>query len=35
MYVGWIIGAKTDETRKKRIEKVVKQSLQNKKLIFL
>ncbi len=35
MYVGWVVNSKTDETRKKRIERVVKQSLQNKKLIFL
>lgn len=35
MYIGWINGSKTDETRRKRIEKVVKQSLQNKKLVFL
>jgi uncharacterized protein YdeI (YjbR/CyaY-like superfamily) len=35
MYIGWVVGAKTDETRKKRIEKVVKQSLQKKKLVFL
>jgi uncharacterized protein YdeI (YjbR/CyaY-like superfamily) len=35
MYIRWIMSAKTDETRKKRIEKVVKQTLQNKKLISL
>jgi len=33
MYIGWINGAKTEETRKKRIEKVVRQALQNRKLI--
>jgi len=33
MYIGWINGAKTEETRKKRIEKIVEQSLQNRKLI--
>lgn len=35
MYIGWVISAKTKETRKKRIEKVVKQASLNKKLIFL
>jgi len=35
MYVGWIKGAKAVETRKKRIGKVVKQSLLNKKMMFL
>lgn len=35
MYIGWINSAKTDETRKKRINKVVEQSMQNKKYIFL
>ena len=35
MYIGWIVSAKTEETRRKRIDKVVKQSLLNKKLIFL
>ena len=34
MYIGWVNGANTDETRKKRIAKVVSQSLQNKKQIF-
>ena len=34
MYIGWVVNAKTEKTRKKRIEKVVKQSLQNKKLFF-
>ena len=35
MYIGWVNGAKTDITRKKRIDKVVEQSLQNKKYVFL
>jgi uncharacterized protein YdeI (YjbR/CyaY-like superfamily) len=35
MYIIWINGAKTDETRKNRIAKVVEQSLLNKKLISL
>jgi uncharacterized protein YdeI (YjbR/CyaY-like superfamily) len=35
MYVGWVNNAKTAETRRKRIKKVVEQSLLNKKLIFL
>jgi len=34
MYVGWVASAKTNETRKKRIRKVVDQALKNKKLIF-
>ncbi len=34
MYVGWVNSAKSVETRKKRIEKVVEQALRNKKLIF-
>ena len=34
MYVGWVTSAKTDETRKNRIAKVVSQSLQNKKQVF-
>jgi uncharacterized protein YdeI (YjbR/CyaY-like superfamily) len=33
MYIHWIKSAKTDETRRKRIKKVVKQTLQNRKLI--
>jgi uncharacterized protein YdeI (YjbR/CyaY-like superfamily) len=33
MYIGWVNAAKTDETRKKRVTKVVEQSLQNKKLL--
>jgi uncharacterized protein YdeI (YjbR/CyaY-like superfamily) len=35
MYIGWVNGAKTAETRTKRIKKVVEQSLFNKKLVFL
>ena len=31
MYIGWVIGAKTEETRIKRIKEVVKRSLINKK----
>ena len=31
MYIGWVIGVKTEETRKKRIEEVVKRSALNKK----
>ncbi|MFC2017159.1 YdeI family protein [Chloroflexota bacterium] len=31
MYIGWVSGAKTDETRKKRIMEVVKRSALNKK----
>jgi len=31
MYIGWVINAKTDETRKKRIGEVVKRSIDNKK----
>jgi len=31
MYIGWVKGAKTKETREKRIDEVVKRSLQNKK----
>ncbi len=34
MYIGWITSAKTAETRKKRINKVVEQSLRNKKTNF-
>ncbi len=33
MYIGWITGAKTEATRRKRIDAVVKQSLLNKKLV--
>jgi uncharacterized protein YdeI (YjbR/CyaY-like superfamily) len=33
MYIGWVISAKTEETRKQRIEKVIEQSLLNKKLL--
>lgn len=35
MYVGWINQAKTDETRLRRINKVVEQSLKNKKLFSI
>jgi uncharacterized protein YdeI (YjbR/CyaY-like superfamily) len=35
MYIGWVVGAKTKETRKKRIDRVVEQASKNKKLIFL
>jgi len=35
MYIGWVVSAKTKETRKKRIDKVVEQASANKKLIFL
>jgi uncharacterized protein YdeI (YjbR/CyaY-like superfamily) len=31
MYIGWVKNAKTEETRKKRISEVVKNSLENKK----
>lgn len=31
MYIGWVKNAKTEETRKKRISKVVKNSIENKK----
>jgi uncharacterized protein YdeI (YjbR/CyaY-like superfamily) len=31
MYIGWIIGAKTEETRKRRIVEVVRRSVLNKK----
>jgi len=34
MYIGWVNSAKSIETRKKRIDKVVEQALLNKKLIF-
>jgi uncharacterized protein YdeI (YjbR/CyaY-like superfamily) len=34
MYVGWVNNARSIETRKKRIDKVVEQALRNKKLIF-
>jgi uncharacterized protein YdeI (YjbR/CyaY-like superfamily) len=34
MYVGWVTSAKTDEVRRKRIMKIVEQSLQNKKQLF-
>jgi len=32
MYIGWVKNAKTEETRKRRIQEVVKKSLKNKKL---
>jgi len=35
MYIGWINSARTSETRRNRIRKVVEQSLQNKKYVFL
>ena len=35
MYIGWINDSKTEETRRKRIQKVVEQSIQNKKYAFL
>ncbi len=35
MYVGWVNGAKTAETRQKRIRKVVEQAIKNRKLISL
>lgn len=35
MYIGWVNSAKTNETRRKRIEKVVQQSARNKKYVFL
>lgn len=35
MYISWVNNAKTVETRMKRIEKIVEQSRQNKKLITL
>ena len=31
MYIGWIVGAKTNETRAKRISEVVRRSALNKK----
>jgi uncharacterized protein YdeI (YjbR/CyaY-like superfamily) len=34
MYIGWVNSAKSFETRKKRIDKVVEQARRNKKLIF-
>ena len=35
MYIGWVNSAKTAETRIRRINKVVEQSLLNKKMVFL
>ena len=34
MYIGWVNDAKTQETRVKRINKIVEQSLKNKRLVF-
>ncbi len=34
MYIGWVNSAKSIETRKKRIDKVVEQALKNKKMLF-
>jgi len=31
MYIGWVKGAKTEETRKRRMKEVVARSLKNKK----
>jgi len=31
MYIGWVIGAKTEETRKRRIAEVIKRTILNKK----
>jgi uncharacterized protein YdeI (YjbR/CyaY-like superfamily) len=35
MYIGWVVSAKTEKTRKKRIGRVVEQAFRNKKLNFL
>jgi len=35
MYIGWVNDSKTDETRQKRIQKVVEQASKNKKQVFL
>jgi len=35
MYIGWVNDAKTNETRQKRIQKVVEQACKNRKLVFL
>jgi uncharacterized protein YdeI (YjbR/CyaY-like superfamily) len=35
MYIGWVDNAKTAETRRKRVKKIVEQSLLNKKLVYL
>jgi uncharacterized protein YdeI (YjbR/CyaY-like superfamily) len=35
MYVGWVNSAKNNETRKRRIDKIVEQARRNKKLLFL
>jgi uncharacterized protein YdeI (YjbR/CyaY-like superfamily) len=34
MYIGWVSSAKTAQTRRKRIDLVVNQSLENKKILF-
>ena len=34
MFIGWVTSAKTNETRQKRIEKVVEQAQKNKKFVF-
>jgi uncharacterized protein YdeI (YjbR/CyaY-like superfamily) len=34
MYIGWVVGSKTDVTRKKRIAKTVAQALKNKKTML-
>jgi uncharacterized protein YdeI (YjbR/CyaY-like superfamily) len=35
MYIGWIVSARTAETRRRRIGKVVEQASKNKKMVFL
>jgi uncharacterized protein YdeI (YjbR/CyaY-like superfamily) len=35
MYIGWVVSARTEETREKRIDRVVERASKNKKLIFL
>jgi len=35
MYIGWVNDAKTNETRQKRIQRVVEQACKNRKLVFL
>jgi uncharacterized protein YdeI (YjbR/CyaY-like superfamily) len=34
MYIGWVNSAKSSETRKNRIDKVVEQALRNKKMLY-
>jgi len=34
MYIGWVSAARTPETRRSRIDRVVRQALENKKLLF-